>query len=147
MVQRQQPLWVRAAGVVGGRSGGAPRRLPRLSGRARARGGGGRGAGVARPRRRPEMLASPATRTEPWLPPTEDRWGFRRGDEVAPGRRVLRRLGDGGAHEAFLVETGASGLAVAKLPRPGLAGDVLPSSLVVGLGHAIGRRPSSSRPR
>ena len=28
----------------------------------------------------------------------------RRGDEIAPGRPVLRRLGEGGAHEAFLVE-------------------------------------------
>jgi serine/threonine protein kinase len=62
--------------------------------------------------------------TEPSGPPAEGRWSFRRGDTVAPGRRVLRRLGDGGAHEVFLVETGWSGLAAAKLPRPWLARDV-----------------------
>jgi eukaryotic-like serine/threonine-protein kinase len=42
---------------------------------------------------------------------------------LAPGRRVIRRLGSGGAHEAFLVNDGGHGPAVAKLPRPHLAGD------------------------
>jgi len=42
---------------------------------------------------------------------------------LAPGRRVVRRLGGGGAHEAFLVDTGEHRLAVAKLPRPHLADD------------------------
>ena len=64
------------------------------------------------------MLTAPATRTEPCRPVAAGQWGFRRGDEVAPGRRVLPRLGGGGAHEAILVEPGAPGLAVAKLPRP-----------------------------
>src|SRR3954469_13603836 len=64
------------------------------------------------------MPAAPATFTEPCGRPADDRWGFRHGDAIAPGRRVMRRLGDGGAHEAFLVETDGSGLAVAKLPRP-----------------------------
>jgi eukaryotic-like serine/threonine-protein kinase len=62
--------------------------------------------------------------TEPCASPAEDRWDFRRGDALAPGRRVMRRLGLGGTHEAFLVETGGSSLAVAKLPRPRLAGDI-----------------------
>ncbi len=73
------------------------------------------------------MLAAPATPrhvTEPCGSPAEDRWGFRSGDAVAPGRRVMRCLGHGGTHEAFLVETGGSSLAVAKLPRPRLAEDV-----------------------
>ena len=51
-------------------------------------------------------------------------WGFARDDTIAPGRRVIRRLGDGGIHEAFLVEDGASGQAVAKLPRPSLVNDL-----------------------
>jgi eukaryotic-like serine/threonine-protein kinase len=44
---------------------------------------------------------------------------------IAPGLRVVRRLGGGSAHEAFLVEhDGPLGRAVAKLPRPHLAEDV-----------------------
>jgi eukaryotic-like serine/threonine-protein kinase len=93
------------------------------------------------------MLAAPATCTEPWEPPAESRWGFRRGDEVAPGRRVLRRVGDGGAHEAFLVETGMSGLAVAKLPRPWLAGDVHRLVSLRDEGDALSRLRAPAIPR
>ena len=50
-------------------------------------------------------------------------WSLGPGDRLAPGRRVVRRLGGGGAHEAFLVEgAGPLGRAVAKVPRPHLAG-------------------------
>ncbi len=93
------------------------------------------------------MPAAAATCTEPWGPPAESRWGFRRGDEVAPGRRVLRRLGDGGAHEAFLVETGASGLAVAKLPRPWLAADVHRLVSLRVEGDALSRLRAPAVPR
>ncbi len=93
------------------------------------------------------MPAAPATSTEPWRPPPEDRWGFHRGDEVAPGRRVLRRLGDGGAHEAFLVESGASGLAVAKLPRPRVAGDVHRLVSLRDEGEALRRLSAPAVPR
>ena len=59
------------------------------------------------------------------LPPGADRsWASGPGDTIAPGRRVVRRLGDGGIHEAYLVEDGASGYAVAKLPRPTLVHDL-----------------------
>jgi eukaryotic-like serine/threonine-protein kinase len=51
-------------------------------------------------------------------------WALGRDDILAPGRRVVRRLGGGGAHEAFLVDTGQPPRrAVAKLPRPHLAAD------------------------
>jgi serine/threonine protein kinase len=93
------------------------------------------------------MLAAPATRTEPCEPPADRRWGLRRGDEVTPGRRVLRRLGDGGAHEAFLVETGASGLAVAKMPRPWLAGDVHRLVSLRDEGDALSRLRAPAVPR
>ena len=85
--------------------------------------------------------------TEPCAPPAGDRWGLRRGDPVAPGRRVLRQLGDGGAHEAFLVETGASGLAVAKLPRPCLAGDVHRLVSLRDEGDALSRLRAPAVPR
>jgi serine/threonine protein kinase len=87
--------------------------------------------------------------TEPWgQPPVGDsQWGFRRGDVLAPGRRVLRRLGDGGAHEAFLVELGASGLAVAKLPRPWLAGDVHRLVSLRDEGAALSRLSAPAVPR
>jgi eukaryotic-like serine/threonine-protein kinase len=87
------------------------------------------------------------TCTEPWAPPAEDRWGFRRGDVVAPGRCVMRRLGDGGAHEAFLVDTGESGLAVAKLPRPRLAEDVHRLVSLRDEGEALSRLRAPAVPR
>src|ERR687891_210559 len=97
------------------------------------------------------MLAPPPPRmeaTEPCAPPAADReWGLRRGDAIAPGRRVLRRLGDGGAHEAFLVETGVSGLAVAKLPRPWLAGDVHRLVSLRDEGRALSRLTARAVPR
>jgi eukaryotic-like serine/threonine-protein kinase len=52
-------------------------------------------------------------------------WRFGPEDTLQPGRRVVRRLGGGAAHEAFLVEgDGPLRRAVAKLPRPHLAGDL-----------------------
>jgi serine/threonine protein kinase len=97
------------------------------------------------------MPAAPAPCTEATErcgPPVDDRhWGLRRGDAIAPGRRVLRRLGDGGAHEAFLVETDGSGLAVAKLPRPCLAGDVHRLVSLRDEGHALSRLSAPAVPR
>ncbi len=52
-------------------------------------------------------------------------WPLRAGDTLAPGRGVVRRLGGGAAHEVFLVQGGGPlRRAVAKLPRPHLAGDL-----------------------
>jgi serine/threonine protein kinase len=93
-------------------------------------------------------LATRAEATEPWGPEVGDRhWGFRRGDVVVPGRCVLRRLGDGGAHEAFLVTTDGSGLAVAKLPRPCLAGDVHRLVSLRDEGDALRRLSAPAVPR
>jgi eukaryotic-like serine/threonine-protein kinase len=51
-------------------------------------------------------------------------WPLTSTDAIAPGRRIVRRLGGGSAHEAFLVEyDGPAGRAVAKLPRPHLVED------------------------
>jgi serine/threonine protein kinase len=51
-------------------------------------------------------------------------WMFTSRDALAPGRRIVRRLGGGSAHEAFLVEAGGGDRrAVAKLPRPHLVHD------------------------
>src|SRR3954454_8951574 len=93
------------------------------------------------------MPAAPATCTEPCGPPANDRWGFCHGDVIAPGRRVMRRLGDGGAHEAFLVKTDRAGLAVAKLPRPPLAGEVHRLLSLRDEGAALGRLPAPALPR
>lgn len=74
-------------------------------------------------------------------------WGFEPGDAVTPGRRVLRRLGDGAGHEAFLVEIGGSSLAVAKLPRPRLADDVHRLVSLRDEGRALSRLASPAVPR
>ena len=97
-----------------------------------------------------EILGAPATRrdaTTPYGASPETCWGFRRGDVVASGRHVLRRLGDGGAHEAYLVETGDSDLAVAKLPRPWLAEDVHRLVSLRHEGDALSRLRSPAVPR
>jgi eukaryotic-like serine/threonine-protein kinase len=64
------------------------------------------------------VTTSPA----PYCTWPETSWGFRPGEPIAPGRKVVRRLAGGGAHEAFVVEADG-GVAVAKLPRPHLADD------------------------
>ena len=65
-----------------------------------------------------------ATQSAPWTAPRDTSWELGPGDVIAPGRRVVRRLAHGGAHEAFLVETDQlPRRAVAKLPRPHLAED------------------------
>lgn len=47
-------------------------------------------------------------RTESGRLPADSHWAFERGDLLSPGRRVIRRLGDGGAHEVYLVDVGGS---------------------------------------
>lgn len=55
---------------------------------------------------------------------TASGWALAPNDVIAPGRTVVRRVGGGGGHEAFLVESEAlRGHAVAKLPRPHLVDD------------------------
>jgi serine/threonine protein kinase len=69
-------------------------------------------------------MTGPTTMPTPPQGPSGSSWALAAGDVLAPGRGVIRRVGGGGAHEAFLVETaGSLRRAVAKLPRPHLAGD------------------------
>jgi serine/threonine protein kinase len=58
-----------------------------------------------------------------WQAPPGTCWALGPRDMLAPGRRVVRRLGTGSAHEAFLVDTGVRRRAVAKLLRPHLVDD------------------------
>ena len=60
---------------------------------------------------------------------------------------MLRRLGEGGCHEAFLLETGGWGLAVAKLPRPRLAADIHRLVSLREEGRALSRFASPAVPR
>jgi len=51
-------------------------------------------------------------------------WGFEEGEEIAPGRVVLKTLGGGNRYEVCLVwDEGLFALAVAKVLRPDQAGD------------------------
>lgn len=51
-------------------------------------------------------------------------WGFREGDEIAPGRVVLKTIGGGNRYEVCLVwDESLFSLGVAKLLRPNQAGD------------------------
>jgi eukaryotic-like serine/threonine-protein kinase len=51
-------------------------------------------------------------------------WTLTSTDVIGPGRQIVRRLGGGSVHEAFLVEVDGLGSAVAKLPRPHLVEDM-----------------------
>jgi serine/threonine protein kinase len=54
--------------------------------------------------------------------PADTSWGFEEGDELVPGRTVVRGLGGGNRFEVFLVwDEGLYALAVAKVLRPHLA--------------------------
>ena len=69
-------------------------------------------------------MIHPATVSTPPGAASGAAWTLAPGDEIAPGRSVVRRLAGGGAHEAFLVTSGDPRRhAVAKLPRPHLVDD------------------------
>ena len=74
-----------------------------------------------------EALGSLATVAEepPWEEVRErPTWGLAEGDEIAPGRTVLRDLGGGRRYEVFLVwDEHRLAVLVAKVLRPGMAGD------------------------
>jgi eukaryotic-like serine/threonine-protein kinase len=66
--------------------------------------------------------------TPPWSRRSRPTWGFEEGDELAPGRTVLRRLGGGRRYEVFLVwDDTRLAVLVAKVLRPDQAAD--PSAL------------------
>jgi serine/threonine protein kinase len=73
-------------------------------------------------------------------------WKLTAGDALVPGRRIVRRLGGGSAHEAFLVEMGGW-RAVAKVPRPHLAGDPHCLLRLRGEGRALRRLAHRAVPR
>ena len=72
------------------------------------------------------------TAPAPWCVPRDSCWELGPRDMLASGRRVVRRVGGGGAHEVFLVAGESHRLAVAKLPRPHLADD---PHCLLGLKH------------
>src|SRR5918997_2473880 len=54
----------------------------------------------------------------------ETRWGLAEGDEIAPGRHALRRLGGGHRYEAYLsFDDHLHAVVVVKLIRPHLVDD------------------------
>jgi eukaryotic-like serine/threonine-protein kinase len=56
--------------------------------------------------------------------PEESRWSLREGDEIAPGRTAIRRLGGGLRYEAYLAwDDHLRSLVVVKIVRPGLVAD------------------------
>ena len=62
----------------------------------------------------------------PWVAARRPRpsWGLHEGDELAPGRTVLRRIGGGRRYEAFLVwDEHRLAMLVAKVLRPDMATD------------------------
>jgi serine/threonine protein kinase len=67
-------------------------------------------------------MIDPATKPLSEVPnPEESRWGFREGDEIVPGRHVLRRLGGGFRYEAYLAwDERLYAVVVVKVVRPGL---------------------------
>ena len=72
-------------------------------------------------------------------------WALRPGDALAPGRRIIRRLAGGGAHEVFLVD--AEEPAVAKLPRPHVAHDPHCLAQLAREGRALDRLSRCGVPR
>ena len=55
----------------------------------------------------------------PWAKRERPTWGLAEGDEIAPGRTVLRRIGGGSRYEAFLVwDEHRLAILVAKVLRP-----------------------------
>ena len=84
----------------------------------------------------------------PWeqtRPRTRPTWGFAEGDELAPGRTVLRRIGGGRRYEAMLVwDDHRLAVLVAKVLRPDHAADPTAlddlrreAALLERLGHPV----------
>jgi serine/threonine protein kinase len=78
-------------------------------------------------------------------PHHEEGWGFTEGDEIVPGRSVLRLLGGGRLHEAYLCfDDDLHALVVAKILRPSAARDphalanlATEARVVQSLGHPV----------
>jgi eukaryotic-like serine/threonine-protein kinase len=67
-------------------------------------------------------------------------WGFAEGDEIAPGRRAVHLLGGGHRYEAWLAwDERLRTLVVAKLLRPGQAGDAHARHVLAGEADLLSR--------
>jgi len=78
----------------------------------------------------------------PWAARERPTWGLAEGDEIAPGRTVLRRIGGGSRYEAFLVwDDHRLAILVAKVLRPdqehGMAGLTAEAELLARLAHPV----------
>jgi serine/threonine protein kinase len=72
----------------------------------------------------PQGAATGSPASTDAVPPEESRWGFEEGDEIAPGRTVLKLLGGGFRYEAYLAwEERLLTPVVIKVVRPGLVAD------------------------
>jgi eukaryotic-like serine/threonine-protein kinase len=77
--------------------------------------------GVADERR---DVAPPSAVPSPEPEPEKSKWGFAEGDEIAPGRSAIKRLGGGYRYEAYLAwDEQLYALVVIKIVRPGLVED------------------------
>jgi serine/threonine protein kinase len=93
-------------------------------------------------------MITAATVSTPPGTAAESGWAFEPGDVIVPGRSVVRFLGGGGAHQAFLVELdGERRRAVAKLPRPHLVDDPHCLLRLRGEGRALARLAHPLLPR
>jgi eukaryotic-like serine/threonine-protein kinase len=69
-----------------------------------------------------------------------DSWGFAEGDEIGPGRRAVHLLGGGHRYEAWLAwDERLRTLVVAKLLRPGQAGDAGARRVLAGEAELLSR--------
>jgi len=74
--------------------------------------------------RRPPLGCILRCRVTETVPQTGSRWGFARGDEIAPGLTALRRLGGGRRYDAYLAwDELLRSAVVAKVVRPHLVDD------------------------
>ena len=93
------------------------------------------------------MSESTVAAPPPWEAKRRPRptWGFEEGDELAPGRTVLRRIGGGRRYEALLVwDEHRLAVLVAKVLRPDMAQDATAlrdlareADFVAGLAHPV----------
>jgi serine/threonine protein kinase len=70
----------------------------------------------------------------------DSRWGFREGDEIAPGRHALKRLGGGHRYEAYLAwDDRLHAVVVVKVLRPHVADDAHAREALMAEAEMLGR--------
>jgi eukaryotic-like serine/threonine-protein kinase len=74
------------------------------------------------------------------VPPAGARWALAEGDEIAPGRTALRRLGGGHRYEAYLAfDDRLNAIVVAKVVRPHLVDEVQTLAGLAGEAEMLSR--------